>query len=116
MALTVAPVYGAQVTATFDVVIKLQTNTGVCSSSNATGAFGATVTLVCGTGLVTGISAAGSAMSFVPVHGGAYRFLTHISGDQLSATLDSYSGVGTSTAFRVVSVADRQYIEMTVGW
>ena len=117
VALTLVGAQAAQTSATFDVLIKLQPSTGVCTSSNATGSFGATVTVVCGTSTVTGISAAGgSVMPFVPVHGGAYRFLTHISRDQLSATLDAYSGVGTSTAFRVVSLADRQYIEMTVGW
>jgi hypothetical protein len=116
VALTLVGAQAAQTTATFDVLIKLQPSTGVCTSSNAAGSFGATVTVVCGTSNVVGISAAASATPFAPVHGGAYRFLTHISKDNLSATLDAYSGVGTSTAFRVVSLADRQYIEMTVGW
>jgi phosphoenolpyruvate carboxylase len=90
--------------------------TGRCSSDTGVGAFGATVTVVCATGAVTGLEATGTNMPWRPIHGGACRFLTHISKDQLSGTIDSYAGVGTSTAFRVVGLPGREYVEMTVGW
>ena len=55
-------------------------------------------------------------MPWAPTHGGAYRFLTRVSHEDLSATIDSYAGAGTSTAFRIVNLAGREYVEMTVGW
>ena len=92
--------------------------TGLCSSNTGVGAFGATVTVVCGTSIVTGLEAVATGMPRKPTHGGAYRFLTRVSSDNInmSGTIDSYTGAGTSTAYRVVSLDGRDYIEMTVGW
>jgi hypothetical protein len=106
----------AQTSASFTVAVTLKpADKGLCSSTTGVGAFGATVTVVCATGAVTGLEATGTS-TWRPIHGGAYRFLTHISKDQLSGTIDSYAGVGTSTAFRVVGQPGREYVEMTVGW
>ncbi len=111
----------AQDSAQFAVSVTLQPApatavTGLCRSNTGLGAFGATVTVVCGTGNVVGIDALGSGMPWLPTHGGAYRFLTHVSRDDISGTVDSYTGSGTSTEFRIVSWAGKEYIEMTVGW
>jgi hypothetical protein len=110
----------AQTGASFTVAVKVQpaieSVSGLCRSNTGTGAFGATVTVVCGTGVVTAVEGIGRGMPWIPTHGGAYRFLTHISKENLAGTIDSYAGVGTSTAFRVVSLAGREYVEMTVGW
>jgi hypothetical protein len=81
------------------------------------GAFGAAVTVVCGTPPVTGSDgAAQPGTSWRPSSGEAFRFLTHVASHELSGTIDSYAGAGTSTAFRVVTLAGREYVEMTVGW
>ena len=111
----------AQSSAGFIVSVSLNktaisSTTGLCSSNTRVGAFGATVTVVCGTGIVTGLEAVATGMPGKPIHGGAYRFLTRVSSDTMSGTIDSYTGAGTSTAYRIVSLAGRDYIEMTVGW
>ncbi len=111
----------AQSSAPFIVSVNLNkpaisSNTGLCSSNTGVGTFGATVTVVCGTGIVTGLEAVATGMPGKPTHGGAYRFLTRVSSDNMSRTVDSYTGAGTSTAYRIVSLAGRDYIEMTVGW
>ena len=115
-----SPGMAAQSSAAFTVSVTLNkpasSTTGLCSSNTGVGAFGATVTVVCGTGIVTGLEAVATGMPRTPTHGGAYRFLTRVSSDNLSGTVDSYTGAGTSTAYRLVSLAGRDYIEMTVGW
>ena len=113
----------AQSSAQFIVSVNLNkpvvsSTTGLCSSNNGVGTFGATVTVVCGTDMVTSLEAVATGIPRTPTHGGAYRFLTRVSSDSLnmSGTIDSYTGAGTSTAYRVVSLDGRDYIEMTVGW
>jgi hypothetical protein len=120
MALPALPVNAAQAVAKFDVMINLQSaaapsQTGLCSI-NEPGNFGATVTVVCSTGTVTDISALASGLPYLPIHGGAYRFMTRVQEVSANVDIDSYTGVGTSTAMRVVRLSDREYIEMTVGW
>ena len=114
------PNHAAETGSAFNVKVTLRppdlSNTGSCSNNTGVGAFGATVTVVCGTGTVIGLEATGTGMPWRPVHGGAFRFLTQISGDALAGTVDSYTSADTSTAFRIVSSAGREYIEMTVGW
>ena len=111
----------AQSSAQFIVSVNLNkpaisSTTGLCSSNTGVGAFGATVTVVCGTGIVTGLEAVATGMPRTPTHGGAYRFLTRISSDNLSGTVDSYTDAGTSPSYRRVSVEGKAYIEMTVEW
>ena len=116
-----SPSMAAQSSAGFIVSVNLNkpaisSAIGLCSSNTGVGAFGATVTVVCGTGIVTGLEAVATGLPRKPTHGGAYRFLTRISSDSLSGTVDTYTGAGTTTAYRIVSLAGRDYIEMTVGW
>ncbi len=111
------PNEAAQTSGSFDVVVSISgTNTGLCSSNTGVGAFGATVTVVCTTGAVVGLEATGKGMPWLPVHGGAYRFLTSVSSENQSGTVDSYTGIGTSATFRVVNSTDQEYTEMTIGW
>ena len=112
MATQAAAAFAVSVTWTKPVT----SNTGLCSSNTGAGTFGATVTVVCGTTVVTGLEAVGMGMPWKPTHGGAFRFLTRVSSDSMSGTVDSYTGAGTSTAYKIVSLAGREYIEMTVGW
>jgi hypothetical protein len=117
------PNYAAQTSSSFNVTVTLQSaagsggNAGVCRTDTGVGTFGAAVTVVCGTPPVTGSDgAAQPGSSWRPINSGAYRFLTHVVSRELSGTIDSYPGAGTSTAFRVVNLAGREYVEMTVGW
>lgn len=48
------------------------------------------------------------------VYEGAYRFTSAVTG--AVGSVDIYTSAGMSTAFRLVSWADREYIEMTVRW
>ena len=118
-----SPGMAAQSSAGFIVSVNLNkpaisSTTGLCSSNTGVGTFGATVTVVCGTDIVTGMEAVATGFPRTPTHGGAYRFLTRVSSDNISmsGTIDSYTGAGTSTAYRVVSLDGRDYVEMTVGW
>ena len=111
----------AQSSAQFIVSVNLNkpaisSTTGLCSSNTGVGTFGATVTVVCGTDIVTGMEAVATGFPRTPTHGGAYRFLTRISSDNLSGTVDSYTDTGTSPSYRRVSVEGKAYIEMTVEW
>ena len=115
------PGNAGQATAEFNVTVSLQkeavkSNTGLCRSNSGGGTFGATVTVVCATGAVLGLEAMGKGMPWLPVHGGAYRFLTHVSSENQSGTVDSDTGVGTSAAVRVVSLTDQEYTELTISW
>jgi hypothetical protein len=89
-----APVQAMKANATFDVSITLRSapQTGSCGTGSADNPG----TVVCSSG--------------------NFRFMAHLKKDELSVTGDGYAGTGTSTAYRVVSLHDRQYIEMTVGW
>lgn len=106
----------------FNVTVDLQSGeraptTEFCRTSDAAGAFGATVTVVCSTGAVVDISSGQSGMPWVPMHGGAYRHLFHVTRNgELLGTVDSYTGLGTVTSWRVVHLDNRDYLELTVGW
>ena len=90
---------------------------GVCRNSTGTGLFGATVTIVCASGVVLDLSIDKPGMPWLPTHGGAYRYITQVSGGAgLLGSVDIYSGIGTITALRLVSNVDRDYLEMVVGW
>ncbi len=79
--------------------------TGFCKESTGTGNFAAAVTYVCSTGTVVDVSPTG-----------AYRYVTVFRGGKLWGTVDSYTGIGTITSWRVVSLTDLDYLEMMVLW
>ena len=117
-----SPARAVQLSTGFNVTIKLQpaqppANTALCKSSNIPGAFGATVTIVCATGAIIDLAPNSPRQPYVPTHGGAFRYVTQVSNASgLLGTVDVYSGVGTITTWRVISAAQREYLEMTVGW
>ena len=91
-------------------------NSAFCRTNSMPGAFGATVTIVCSTGVVVNIEPPRGA-AFAPMHGGAYRYLTQVAvGGHILGTVDIYSGLGTITSWRVVTLGDRRYVEMTLNW
>ncbi len=103
------PALAVQTTAQFDVMIHLSSiatrpQTGTCTNTSAS-------TVVC--------NARDSLLqSSVPARSrfdlSGYRFISYVSG--LAGSVDVYTNAGTSTAFRLVNWANREYIEMTVGW
>ena len=81
--------------------------------------FGAIVTIVCATGTVVDVSAPATTAPWVPIHGGAYRFhrLTdNLLGVAIPGMIDSYVGLGTVTSWRWVTLSDRDYLELLLGW
>jgi hypothetical protein len=121
-----APAYAGAAQASFGVRINLLAGsppnggtpvTGFCRSNTGTGAFGATITFVCSTGAIVDISPGGTGMPWAPMHGRAFRYVTTVSmaGETLG-TVDSYTGAGTITSWRVVNLADLDYLEMMVHW
>lgn len=124
------PAHAAQNSGQFAVSINLLTGslqpgttpkTGFCRSYTGTSAFGATLTFVCTTVCTTGtivdISPGEAATSWASTNGGAYRYVARISkaGEQLG-TVESYSGIGTITSWRVVNLTNLDYLEMMVHW
>lgn len=88
-----------------------------CIKDNLPSAHGAVVTVVCSTGVVVNIEPGRSGQPLTPMHGGAYRYVTHVTPNgALLNTADAFSGAGTTTAWRVVHLTGRDYLEMTLGW
>ena len=118
------PVNAAQVSSSFNVTVNLQSansptlpQTIFCRTNPGGLAFGAMVTVVCSTGAVVDISPGRTGRSGPPMHGGAYRYVTQVlwNGDWVES-LDDTPGIGTITSWRIVSLLNRNYIELTVGW
>ncbi len=104
------PTPAVQATTHFDVMITLSSvatrpQTGTCNSTAAE-------TIVCNSLGGRELQASAPARSRFDLSG--YRFISYVSG--LAGSVDIYTNAGTSTAFRLVNWADREYIEMTVGW
>lgn len=88
-----------------------------CTKNNVPTAHGAIVTVVCTTGAVVDIEPGNTGQPLTPMHGGAYRYVTHVTPNGgLIDTLDTFGGAGTVTSWRVVDLTDRNYLEMTLGW
>ncbi len=88
-----------------------------CRVRNMPGSYGAVVTIVCATGTVVEIGPPANHASWLPIHGGSYRFLPPVSlAGVMSPGSDMDTGLGTVTSWRVFKVADRDFLEMTVRW
>lgn len=120
----VLPSYAAQQnSASFSVGINLYTgnapsnNTGLCRTASGIGAFGTTLTVVCATGSLAGFSSDASSLPWATMQPGTYRFVTQVSSaGEFLGTVDSYFGAGTVTSWRVISLSNRDYLEMMVHW
>lgn len=109
---------GAQASAQFDVMINLlspekQVQTGLCDSTRTVDTT-TSPTIVCNFTIGRDILATVPSKPGWPYEGRGYRFISYVTGP--AGSVDIYTGAGTSTAFRLVNWADREYIEMTVGW
>jgi hypothetical protein len=88
-----------------------------CTLDNSSRAYEAVVTVVCGTGAVVQVSPPIGWRGWKPVHGGAYRFLLPAwPSGVMSEESDFFNGLGTVTSWRLVSLKDRDYLEMTLRW
>ena len=122
--LSAVPSQAAQVNGQFNVTVNLQSansptlpQSAFCTTTPGGLAFGATVTVVCSTGALVDIAPSRTGMPWSPMHGGAYRYIFQASrGTDVLGTIDSYVGVGTTTSWRVVNVANWEYFEMTTAW
>lgn len=85
-----------------------------CTSSAGAGNDGATVTVVCSTGAVVGIT---GPERFRSVNGGAYRYLLQVkNGEQAVGEIDALTDSGTLSGWKVVKLANQEYVELTLGW
>jgi hypothetical protein len=122
LVLCIQPSYAGQANSQFKVLINLQSNSGtpnagVCRSSSRVGNFGEVVTVECTTGKVVTFSGNTNNLPWTGMQDGSYRFLTQLSEEPVSlGTLDVYAGGGTVTSWRIVHLANRDYIELMVGW
>jgi hypothetical protein len=113
------PAVPAQARSSFAVHVQLSNQvspgSSFCRVSDMPGAFGAIVTVVCSTGVVVQIDTPSAHPSSLPIHGGAYRFLPPVSWAGVMSD-DMNAGLGTVTSWRVIKLADRDLLEMTVRW
>lgn len=109
----------AQARSSFTVQVQISNQvspgSSFCRVSDMPGAFGAIVTVVCSTGVVVQIDTPPGQSSSLPIHGGAYRFLPPVSWAGVMSD-DMNAGLGTVTSWRVIKLADRDLLEMTVRW
>jgi hypothetical protein len=122
LVLCVQPSYAGQASSQFQVLINLQSNSGapnagICRSSSQIGNFGEMVTVECTTGKIVTFSGNTNNLPWTAMQEGSYRFVTQLSEEPVSlGTLDVYAGGGTVTSWRIVHFANRDYIELMVGW
>lgn len=110
----------AQVGRSFNVTVNLQkslnsTPTGIFCRSSPALAFGAVITVVCSTGELVNISINPSTSDFSASHGSAYRFVLHDTESGFD-TIDVFSSLGTVTTWHMRNLADRDYLEVLIGW
>ena len=119
-----SPCHAGQSSGQFNVTINLQTGnpapiatTGLCRSSTGVGMFGAALTVVCATGDIATYSGNPADLPWATIPNNPYRLVTTVtnSGEMLG-TIDSYTGAGTITSWRVLKLTDRDYLEMMVHW
>jgi hypothetical protein len=116
------PSQAAQTTAPFTLTINLQDsssvtpNAGLCRSTSMIGTFGASMTVFCATGAITSFTGDTSTLPWTTMQDSSYRFVTQVTrAGELLGTIDIYTG-GTVTSWRVIRLANRDYLEMIVHW
>lgn len=116
---TVVPVCATPGSGNFNVTATLQAGASptLCRNVNPPDALGPTIIVVCSIGATVHVVPTTSGMPWSPAHGGKYRFnfLSARVGAQIG-TADSYIGLGTVTTWRVVQIADWDYLEMLMSW
>ncbi|MEQ1526798.1 MAG: hypothetical protein ABL911_08660 [Gallionella sp.] len=113
--------YAAQANAQFTVDINFHpsnptSNAGLCRSSTRIGTFGEAVTVECSTGRAVRFAGNTSNLPWSATQDGYYRFVTQLSGAGVPTTADQFVGAGTVTSWRIINLADWEYLELMVGW
>jgi hypothetical protein len=122
LVLCVQPSYASQVSEQFKVLINLKSNgkfsnASLCRISTGIGFFGETVNVECYSEKSVTLSSNTSNLLGTAMQDGSYRSLTQFSKAGVSlGTRDIYAGGGSVTSWRVMSLDDRDYIELMVGW
>ena len=90
---------------------------GLCLNTTSADNFGARATVVCSTGALVDLSPGRSNNPWIPMHGGAFRYVTQVfwNGDWIDS-IDDSPGSGTVTSWRRVNLVNREYLELTIGW
>ena len=90
---------------------------GLCLNTTSADNFGARATVVCSTGALVDLSPGRSENPWIPMHGGAFRYVTQVfwNGDWIES-IDDSPGTGTVTSWRRVNLLNREYLELTIGW
>lgn len=123
-ALSSPPAVAASTAAPFQVRVAIKApdapTSAFCRVGPSPTTFGAIVTVVCATGAVVNIEPPAGQTLAGPIHGGAYRF-HHVSdnvlfGGHFPGGIDIYTGVGTITTWRVVTLPDWEYLELQMAW
>lgn len=122
LAIWAFPCQAAQDSTQFTVHITLLNDSaaydaGLCRSSARIGAFGEAVTVICTSGESVVFSGNTTNLPWSSARDGEYRFmmLAPSASDSLTG-IGSYAGVGTLTTWRLVSLSDRDYLELMIGW
>lgn len=113
--------HAAQASSQFAVNINLypggnHSNAGLCRSSTRIGNFGEVVIIECSTGKTIHVADSVSVLPWSAAQDGQYRFVTQLAGADVPLDSDRFSGVGTVTSWRIVNLADWEYLELMVGW
>ena len=117
-----APAHAGVAQASFAVKINLlpsngiAPSTGLCRSSSMIGTFGSTMTVSCATGAPSSFSGNTNTLPWTKKQDNSYRFVTQVSrAGELLGTIDIFTG-GSVTSWRVIRLANRDYLEMMVHW
>ena len=116
------PCQAAQISSQFDVLISLQSegtvfNAGLCRSSTEVGVFGRAVTVLCSTGEAVGFSGDTMSLPWSETQGSSFRFvaIAPSSVDSLDPK-KIYASLGTISSWRIVKLANRDYLELLISW
>jgi len=113
----ILPGFAAQISLPVTLMVSQTTTGGLCRDSSKVGVFGSEIVVMCTTGRTVGSSGRSTNLPESPVQDGMYRYVTLGTGAGESlGTLKSYTAAGTVTSWRVINLAKRDYIEMTVSW
>lgn len=91
-------------------------NTALCRSSSGIGTFGSTLTVVCSSGAIVGYAGVNSSLPWVTQDSPFRYLISAYSAGQPLGVVDSYTGVGTFTTWRMISLDHQDYLEMMVHW
>jgi hypothetical protein len=87
-----------------------------CRSKQSPTSHGSVAIVVCSTGAVVDVQAENDS-KLSPIHGGAYRYVIDFNqAGKATNTESNFNGIGTTTAWRIVNLSGKNYLEMILGW